>query len=80
MDHDALTEQLLDEADAAAAKSDVRYSGSEVFSRVRSRIKAEDDLTEAEHNARLQHSYEQSLAGEGRPMNEVFDDLEGNLK
>ena len=28
----------LDEADAAAARSDVRYSASEVFDRVRDRI------------------------------------------
>lgn len=80
MDHDALAEQLLDEADTAAAKSDIRYSGSEVLSRVRSRIKAADEFTDAELNARLQHSYEQSLAGEGRPMNEVFDDLEKDRK
>lgn len=33
-------EKKLDEADAAAAESDVRYTGSEVFSRVRSRINA----------------------------------------
>lgn len=80
MDHDALAEQLLDEADAAAAKPDIRYSCSEVLSRVRSRIKAADEFTDAELNAKLQHSYEQSLAGEGRPMNEVFDDLERSLK
>ena len=37
----ALTDEVerrLDEADRAAATSDLRYSGNEVFSRVRSRI------------------------------------------
>ena len=34
---------------------------------------------DAELNAKLQHSYEQSLAGEGRPFEEVFDDLERSL-
>ena len=33
------TERKLDEADAAAVKSDKRYSADEVFSRVRSRIR-----------------------------------------
>lgn len=33
-------EKKLDEADAAAAESDVRYTGSEVFGRVRNRINA----------------------------------------
>lgn len=42
--------------------------------------KAADELTDAELSAKLQHSYEQSLAGEGRPMNEVFDDLARSLK
>lgn len=32
------TERKLDEADAAAAKSDKRSSSNEVFSRVRSRV------------------------------------------
>ena len=40
----------------------------------------EDNLTDAELNAKLQHSYEQSLAGKGRPFDEVFDDLERGLK
>lgn len=29
-----------------------------------------------ELNEKLEHSYAQSLAGQGRPYNEVFDDLE----
>ena len=33
------TERKLDEADAAAVKSDKRYSADEVFTRVRSRIR-----------------------------------------
>ena len=38
-----------------------------------------DTLSEAELNARLQHSYERSLRGEGRPFDEVFDELEKGL-
>lgn len=35
-----------------------------------------DAMSDAELDAKLQHSYTPSLAGEGRPMNEVFDDRE----
>lgn len=38
-----------------------------------------DTMSDAELNAKLQHSYEQSLAGEGVPYNEVFDELERSL-
>ena len=38
-----------------------------------------DAMTDTELNAKLQHSYEQSLAGEGRPFEEVFDELERGL-
>ena len=38
-----------------------------------------DAMTEAELNAKLEHSYEQSLAGEGLPFEEVFDELERGL-
>ena len=38
-----------------------------------------DTMSDAELNAKLQHSYEQSLAGEGMPYNEVFDELERSL-
>lgn len=38
-----------------------------------------DTLSETELNAKLQHSYDQSLAGEGRPYTEVFDELERSL-
>lgn len=39
-----------------------------------------DAMSDAELDAKLQHSYEQAIAGEGRPMNAVFDDLERSLK
>ena len=39
-----------------------------------------DVMSDAELDTKLQHSYAQSLAGEGRSMNEVFDDLERSLK
>lgn len=42
--------------------------------------KALDAMSDAELNAKLQRSYEQSLAGEGRPFAEVFDELERSLK
>lgn len=38
-----------------------------------------DSLSDSEFNAKLQHSYEQSLSGEGKPFTEVFDALEGSL-
>ena len=38
-----------------------------------------DTMTQAELDMKFQHSYEQSLAGEGRPFNEVFDELERSL-
>lgn len=47
-------------------------------------LPAEDETTgrmsENELNARLSHSYAQAVAGEGRPMDEVFNDLERKLK
>ena len=39
-----------------------------------------DTMSDAELDAKLQQSYVQSIAGEGRSMNEVFDDLERGLK
>ena len=38
-----------------------------------------DIMSDTELNEKLQQSYEQSLAGEGRPFNEVFDDLKRSL-
>lgn len=38
-----------------------------------------DSLSDAELNTKLQHSYEQSLAGECLHFNEVFDKLEKSL-
>ena len=38
-----------------------------------------DTLTAAELDAKLQRSYDQSLAGQGRPMGDVFDELERSL-
>lgn len=38
-----------------------------------------DTMSDTKLNTKLQHSYEQSLAGEGVPYNEVFDDLERSL-
>ena len=35
-----------------------------------------DTMSVTELNAKLQNSYEQSLAGEGRPFHQVFDELE----
>ena len=38
-----------------------------------------DSMSESEFNAKLQHSYEQSLAGQGRSFNQVFNELERGL-
>ncbi|MBQ9565740.1 MAG: hypothetical protein IJU98_09155 [Synergistaceae bacterium] len=38
-----------------------------------------DTLSSVDLDAKLQHSYEQSLAGEGRAYRDVFDELEGYL-
>ena len=38
-----------------------------------------DSMTDAELNAKLEHSYKQSLRDEGRPYNEVFVELERSL-
>ena len=38
-----------------------------------------DSMSRSEMDAMLQHSYEQSIAGEGRPFEEVFDELERGL-
>ena len=37
-------------------------------------------MSDTELNAKLTHSYEQSLRGEGRPFTEVFDELERSLR
>ena len=39
-----------------------------------------DSMSEEEFNAKLRHSYEQSLVGEGRPFAQVFDTLEKELQ
>ena len=38
-----------------------------------------DTMTDAELDAKLQHSYAQSLSGAGRPFEAVFDELERGL-
>ncbi len=38
-----------------------------------------DVMKKEELDAKLQHSYEQSLSGQGAPFEQVFDDLEGSL-
>lgn len=39
-----------------------------------------DSITDDQLDAKLQHSYAQSLSGQGRPMNDVFDELERGLQ
>ncbi len=39
-----------------------------------------DSMSKTQLDAKLSHSYAQSAAGEGRSMNEVFDELERSLK
>ena len=38
-----------------------------------------EDMSAEELNAKLQHSYEQSLSGQGRPFQDVFNELEESL-
>ena len=38
-----------------------------------------EDMSAEELNAKLQHSYDQSLSGEGRSFEDVFYDLEKSL-
>lgn len=38
-----------------------------------------DNMTDAELDAKLSHSYAQAVAGEGRPLNDVFNELERTL-
>ena len=38
-----------------------------------------DSMFRAELDKKLQHSYEQSLTGQGRPYEEVFDELKRGL-
>ena len=38
-----------------------------------------DAMSDAELDAKLQHSYTQSVAGEGRSLGDVFDDLERSI-
>ncbi len=38
-----------------------------------------DTMTDAELNKKLQLSYAQSLAGTGRPFDQVFDELERSV-
>lgn len=42
--------------------------------------KTMDVLSDAELDAKLQRSYAQAAAGEGRPMADVFEDLEKDLR
>ena len=37
-------------------------------------------MSGAELDAKLEHSYAQSCGGEGRPLDDVFDDLERKLR
>lgn len=39
-----------------------------------------DSMSDAELDTKLQHSYRQSIAKQGRAMDDVFDDLERGLK
>lgn len=41
--------------------------------------KTMDRMSDEELNEKLEHSYQQSLRGEGKPLDEVFDELERSL-
>ena len=42
--------------------------------------KSIDTISDDELESKLQHSYAQSIAGDGRPMDTVFDELERIIK
>ena len=44
-----------------------------------SELRTLDDMSVDEIDAKLQHSYDQALAGEGRPFGTVFNELERTL-
>ncbi len=44
------------------------------------RPKTFDEMSENELNAKLQHGYEEALAGKGEPADTVFAELERSLK
>ena len=52
---------------------------STVNSDIEKDIKTLDDMSVAELDAKLQHSYSQALAGEGHPLESVFDELGQSL-
>lgn len=41
--------------------------------------KTVDTMIDTDLDAKLSHSYAQAIAGEGRPLDEVFDELEKTL-
>ena len=43
------------------------------------KLKSADVMTADEFEDMLTHSYEQSLSGQGRPFDELFDELEGEI-
>ena len=56
------------------------YHGVPFSLTIPSEPQTSDAMSDAELDAKLQRSYAQSLAGEGRSMDAVFDDLERGLK
>lgn len=47
---------------------------------VPSEPKAYDEFTQSEFDRKLEHSYKQSIYGEGRTVADVFNDLEESLR
>ena len=58
----------------------VRFNALEDELTIPDELKMIDSMTDTELNAKLQHSFEQSLKGEGRPFEEVFDEVERSLQ
>lgn len=56
------------------------HRGIPVALTLQERPKAKDEMTNPELYTNLKHSYEQSLAGKGRSVDDVFDDLEESLR
>ncbi len=55
------------------------HKNSPIVLTIPKRPQTANPLPDKELREKLQHSYEQSLAGKGRPFKDVFDDLEKGL-
>ena len=78
---------MKDSTVSARVENDVKNEAEDILQKhgipfsltVPSEARTVDAMSDAELDTKLQHSYAQSAAGEGRPLGDVFDDLERSL-